>query len=119
MLWDTYGGVMRRPQGRPTPSGSWRRLPRCVSWWLSRVKRRSSDTSHRSTSYCCSDSQAAMPEGGANHMPEGLISRVWTRVRNWFSANAEQMTLKFFPDDGEPIRPYDGYVRLWLSEGYL
>jgi hypothetical protein len=60
-----------------------------------------------------------MPEGGANHMPEGLISRVWTRVRNWFSANAEQMTLKFFPDDGEPIRPYDGYVRLWLSEGYL
>ena len=36
------------------------------------------------------------------------------------TANAEHVTCQFFPQPGaEPLVPGDGYVRLWLTEGFL
>ncbi|MEV4146527.1 hypothetical protein AB0J40_22870 [Amycolatopsis sp. NPDC049691] len=46
--------------------------------------------------------------------------RAGERVKAWFSANADHVTLKFYPEpDAEPLVPGDGYVRLWLAEGFL
>ena len=45
---------------------------------------------------------------------------VWTRVRSWFVQNADHMALRFLPDvNGAPVQPYEGYLRLWLAEGFL
>lgn len=34
--------------------------------------------------------------------------------------NAEHVTIRFVPDDdGQPVRPHAGYLRLWLAEGFL
>jgi hypothetical protein len=42
------------------------------------------------------------------------------RMKSWFSANAEHVTVKFFADpDGKPLPAGDGYLRLWLVEGFL
>ncbi|RKT54382.1 hypothetical protein [Saccharothrix australiensis] len=42
------------------------------------------------------------------------------RVRGWFAANAEHITVEFFPDpDGRPVVAGQGYLRLWLVEGFL
>ena len=53
-------------------------------------------------------------------MIDGLGNKLWHRVRGWVEANTKHVTLKFFPDpDGDAIEPYNGYVRVWLSEGFL
>ncbi|MEV6644474.1 hypothetical protein [Amycolatopsis sp. NPDC051371] len=42
------------------------------------------------------------------------------RVKSWVSANAEHATVRFFPDpDGIPVDAGEGYLRLWLVEGFL
>ncbi|WP_214107917.1 hypothetical protein [Acrocarpospora catenulata] len=47
-------------------------------------------------------------------------NRVWQRVAGWFSAQAEQVTVVFLPEeDSRPLVPYQGYIRLWLAEGFL
>jgi len=49
-----------------------------------------------------------------------FVRRIGDRVKTWFSAQAGHVTLRFFPEPGsEPLVPGDGYVRLWLSEGFL
>lgn len=51
---------------------------------------------------------------------ESFVRRMWTNVASWFSANATQVTLRFIPDDGaEPLPAYGGYLRIYLSEGFL
>lgn len=53
-------------------------------------------------------------------MPDGLGMRLWQRVKGWVESNATHVTLKFLPDaSGKPIDPYNGYVRVWLAEGFL
>ncbi len=53
-------------------------------------------------------------------MLDGLGDKLWHRVRGWVEANANHVTLKFFADAaGEPIEPYNGYIRVYLSEGFL
>ena len=50
----------------------------------------------------------------------GFADKVGQRVKGWFTANAEHVTCQFFPQPGaEPLVPGDGYVRLWLTEGFL
>ncbi|WP_037309763.1 hypothetical protein [Amycolatopsis orientalis] len=50
----------------------------------------------------------------------GNIRKVGDQVRSWFTTNAKQLTLRFYADDGaEPLDPGEGYVRLWLAEGFL
>ena len=45
---------------------------------------------------------------------------MWKRIASWFTANAEHCTRQFLPEPGaQPIRADQGYVRLWLSEGFL
>jgi hypothetical protein len=42
------------------------------------------------------------------------------RIRSWISSNSEHITVKFFADpDGRPLTAGDGYLRLWLVEGFL
>lgn len=43
---------------------------------------------------------------------------LWDRITRWFNANAEHVTVEFIPD-GAPIIAYQGYLRLWLAEGFL
>ena len=53
-------------------------------------------------------------------MPNDVMPRMWRRVTSWFVDNAEHVTVRFIPDDdGESVRPYAGYLRLWLAEGFL
>ncbi|HEY3260927.1 MAG TPA: hypothetical protein VGJ95_11785 [Pseudonocardiaceae bacterium] len=53
-------------------------------------------------------------------MLENVARKMWRRVQSWFVANAEHVTVMFIPaDDGEPLLPNGGYVRLWASEGFL
>jgi hypothetical protein len=41
-------------------------------------------------------------------------------VRRWFAARAEHVTVRFLPEaDAAPLVPADGYLRLWLAEGFL
>jgi hypothetical protein len=50
----------------------------------------------------------------------GQVGRMWQRVRGWFDANATHVTVTFIPDpDGAPLAAYQGYLRLWLAEGFL
>lgn len=50
----------------------------------------------------------------------GFANLVGNRVKSWFSAEAEHVTVRFFPEpDAEPLVSGDGYLRLWLSEGFL
>lgn len=45
---------------------------------------------------------------------------MWSRVKTWFAAQASQVTVEFLPDPaGQLVRPYDGYLRVWLAEGFL
>jgi hypothetical protein len=45
---------------------------------------------------------------------------MWQRVRGWFDANAEHVTVAFLPEPGgAPLPAYQGYVRLFLAEGFL
>ncbi|MEZ0074819.1 hypothetical protein [Planotetraspora sp. GP83] len=47
-------------------------------------------------------------------------NRVWRRIASWFAAEAEHVTLAFLPEPGSrPLMPYQGYLRLWLAEGFL
>jgi hypothetical protein len=47
-------------------------------------------------------------------------NRVWQRVASWFQAKAEHVTVEFLPEPGStPLMPYQGYLRLWLVEGFL
>ncbi|MEU8242651.1 hypothetical protein AB0C07_30725 [Actinoplanes missouriensis] len=41
--------------------------------------------------------------------------QLWNRVRDWWSSAARPL-VDAFVADGEPIRAYRGYLRLWLSE---
>jgi hypothetical protein len=48
------------------------------------------------------------------------MGRMWQRVRGWFDANASHVTVVFIPDPGAvPLPAYQGYLRLWLAEGFL
>ncbi len=50
----------------------------------------------------------------------GIARKVGERVKSWFTANSRQLTLRFHPEpDAEPLDPGEGYVRLWLAEGFL
>ncbi|GAA3466664.1 hypothetical protein [Nonomuraea roseola] len=43
-----------------------------------------------------------------------------SRLSQWFSAKADHVHLEFIPDPGSrPLVPREGYVRLWLTEGFL
>jgi hypothetical protein len=45
---------------------------------------------------------------------------MWQRVRSWFAKEAEHVTVEFIPlDHAPPIYPEQGYLRLWLNEGFL
>ncbi|MCK9896620.1 hypothetical protein [Frankia sp. AgB32] len=49
-----------------------------------------------------------------------MAGGLWERVRGWFGADAEHVTTCFLPEPGSaPIWPAQGYVRLWLAEGFL
>lgn len=51
---------------------------------------------------------------------EGTIDRMWHRVAGWFHRNAQHITVEFLPDDASvPLLANGGYLRLWLSEGFL
>jgi len=53
-------------------------------------------------------------------VPNDRMPRMWRRVAGWFVENAEHVTVRFLPDeDGGPVQPYAGYLRLWLTEGFL
>lgn len=53
-------------------------------------------------------------------MSPNALPRMWNRVARWFSDNASHATVRFIPDvDAEPVQPYAGYLRLWVSEGFL
>lgn len=53
-------------------------------------------------------------------MPDNRLSALWNRVSNWFSAEAQHMTVEFIPaPDSTPIDANAGYVRLYLAEGFL
>ncbi|MGW5053711.1 hypothetical protein [Actinokineospora sp. NPDC004072] len=45
-------------------------------------------------------------------------NRMRELVKSWFTAQAEHITVEFIPD-GTPPTPGDGYLRLWLVEGFL
>jgi hypothetical protein len=38
------------------------------------------------------------------------------RIRQWWSSQSEPLVDAFLPDGNAPIRPYRGYLRLWLAE---
>jgi hypothetical protein len=45
---------------------------------------------------------------------------LWGRIRDWFRTDAEHVTTCFLPAPGSaPIGPGQGYLRLWLAEGFL
>ncbi|WP_243407634.1 hypothetical protein [Frankia canadensis] len=49
-----------------------------------------------------------------------MAGGLWGRVRGWFEADAEHVTTCFLPEPGSaPIWPGQGYLRLWLAEGFL
>jgi len=53
-------------------------------------------------------------------MATSFLRSTWKRVQGWFVANASQSTVVFLPDPGgEAIPAYSGYLRLWLTEGFL
>lgn len=53
-------------------------------------------------------------------MPAEFGRRMWQLVREWFDKEAGHVTVAFLPDTGvTPIAPNQGYLRLWLSEGFL
>lgn len=50
----------------------------------------------------------------------GQVGRMWNRVKGWFDANATHVTVRFIPEPASaPIGAYQGYLRLWLAEGFL
>jgi len=53
-------------------------------------------------------------------VPNDVMPRMWKRVASWFAENSEHVTVRFVADDNaQPVRPYAGYLRLWLAEGFL
>jgi hypothetical protein len=45
---------------------------------------------------------------------------MWTRIARWFREAAEHTTVKYLEEPGAgPLRADQGYVRLWLEEGFL
>jgi hypothetical protein len=53
-------------------------------------------------------------------VPNDVVPGMWRRVAGWFVQNAEHVTVRFLPeDDAAPVQPYAGYLRLWLTEGFL
>jgi hypothetical protein len=42
----------------------------------------------------------------------------WTTVRSWFTANADAYVLASL-DPGEPLKPYQSYLRVWLAQMFL
>jgi hypothetical protein len=45
---------------------------------------------------------------------------MWHRITGWFHANAEHVTVEFLPDpESAPLAAHEGYLRLWLSEGFV
>src|SRR5438105_13389093 len=53
-------------------------------------------------------------------MPEAFLRRMWQRIQKFVSDNATHVTVKFLPDDSqEPLKPYEGYLRVWLADGFL
>ena len=48
------------------------------------------------------------------------MNPLWDRVTGWFNSNAQHVTVEFIPyPGGSPINAYQGYLRLWLAEGFL
>jgi hypothetical protein len=53
-------------------------------------------------------------------MTDRVVRRMWNRVATWFAGQAQQVTVEFLPEPGRvPIPAYQGYLRLWLGEGFL
>ncbi|HZD38298.1 MAG TPA: hypothetical protein VE664_06630 [Actinomycetes bacterium] len=42
----------------------------------------------------------------------------WTTVRKWFNDNADSYVLASL-DEGEPLKPYQSYLRVWLAQMFL
>ncbi len=50
----------------------------------------------------------------------GCVGRMWQRVKGWFDANASHVTVAFIPEPASvPLAAYQGYLRLFLAEGFL
>ncbi|WP_238012356.1 hypothetical protein KZZ52_49145 [Dactylosporangium sp. AC04546] len=53
-------------------------------------------------------------------MAPEFARRMWSMVRDWFAKEASHVTVAFLPDEGAaPVAPGQGYLRLWVSEGFL
>lgn len=53
-------------------------------------------------------------------MSQRFAGALWQRVQGWFAQQAEHVTVAFLPDDGAAALPANqGYLRLWLAEGFL
>ncbi|OLR93199.1 hypothetical protein [Actinokineospora bangkokensis] len=50
----------------------------------------------------------------------GFGRKLWVSVREWFDKQAEHCTSVFLPDPGgQPVRPNEGYLRVFFAEGFL
>ncbi|RDI24500.1 hypothetical protein [Lentzea flaviverrucosa] len=53
-------------------------------------------------------------------MPQDFSNKVFQRIRRWFDDDTRQVTLEFLPDPAaSPLAPGEGYLRVWLVEGFL
>jgi hypothetical protein len=53
-------------------------------------------------------------------MTDPFAKKMWRRVQSWFVQRSSHATVVFLPDEaGAPLAANDGYLRLWLAEGFL
>lgn len=49
-----------------------------------------------------------------------VLGPLWRRATDWFDANTQHVTAEFIADPGgTPVYAYEGYLRIWLAEGFL
>jgi hypothetical protein len=47
------------------------------------------------------------------------VARLWERVRDWWSSDAQHVVHDYLPDGGPDLVPYRSYLRVWLAEMFL
>jgi hypothetical protein len=53
-------------------------------------------------------------------MADNVLGPLWKRATSWFYDNAQRVTAEFIADPGgTPVHAYEGYLRIWLAEGFL
>jgi hypothetical protein len=53
-------------------------------------------------------------------MAPNVLGPLWKRSTSWFEANAQHVTAEFIADPGGAlVYAYEGYLRIWLAEGFL